>query len=123
MEQDGFDVLIDAAYGSGELDRARELAEWESATHYEEDSANWWIALGNACTQAVIGNDREVYRRFQHAQAGNNLAWEPMLKDHQCFKRFADDPAYLAVVDHFDGLREMLRARLPETLARYGLSL
>jgi len=46
-----------------------------------------------------------------------------MLEDAQCFKRFADDPAYLAVVDHFDGLREMLRARLPETLAEYGVSL
>ena len=46
-----------------------------------------------------------------------------MLKDLACFQRFADDPAYLEVVAHFDGLREMLRARLPETLSQYGLSL
>jgi hypothetical protein len=46
-----------------------------------------------------------------------------MLKDQHCFKRFADDPAYLAVVKHFDDRRAMLRERLPETLAHYGVSL
>lgn len=122
-EQDGFDVLLDAAYSIGEIDRARELAKWEQATHYEADSADWWIALGDACTNAVLGNDGEVYRLFQLAQQGNHLAWEPMLKDHQCFKRFADDPAYLAVVKHFDERRALLRARLPATLAQYGVSL
>jgi len=120
---DGFSVLLDAAYGSGEIDRARELAEWELATHYESDSADWWIALEQACTRAIIGNDGEVYRLLQRAQESNHLAWEPMLKDHQCFKRFADDPVYLATVKHFDERRALLRVRLPTTLAQYGVSL
>ncbi len=122
-ESDGFAVLVDAAYGSGEIDRARELAEWARTTHYHADSAAWWIALGQACTQSILGNDSEVYRLFQLAHESNLLAWEPMLKDHQCFKRFADDPAYLAVVKHFDERRALLRARLPATLARYGVTL
>lgn len=122
-ESDGFSVLLDAAYGSGEIERARELAEWEMATHYESESAYWWIALENACTQAILGNDVEVYRLFQRALQSNILAWEPMLKDHQCFKRFAGDPAYLAVVRHFDERRALLRSRLPATLVQYGVSL
>ncbi len=123
VDQDGFAVLLDAAYGSGEIDRARELGEWEQATHYEADSADWWIAFEHACTQAILGKDREVYRLFQRAQESNHLAWEPMLKDHLCFKRFANDPAYQAVVKHFDERRELLRERLPATLAQYGVSL
>jgi tetratricopeptide (TPR) repeat protein len=122
-ESDGFAVLLDAAYGSGEIDRARELAEWSLATHYEADSADWWIALGNACKQAILGNNGEVDRLLQRALESNHLAWEPMLKDQQCFKRLADDPAYLAVVKHFDDRRAMLRGRLPATLAQYGVSL
>jgi len=122
-ESDGFSVLIDAAYGSGEIDSARELAAWRLATHYESEAADWWIALNHACTQAILGNDGAVYHLLQRAQESNHLAWEPMLKDHQCFKRFADSPDYLALVRHFDERRALLRARLPTTLARYGVSL
>lgn len=123
IEQDGFAVLLDAAYGSGEFDRARELGEWEQATHYESDSADWWIVFQNACTLAIRGKDAEVYRLFQRVQESNHLAWEPMLKDQLCFKRFANDPAYQAVVKHFDDRRELLRQRLPATLTQYGVSL
>ena len=123
MESNGFSVLIDAAYGSGEIDEARKLAEWKLATHYESDSANWWVTLENACTQAILGNDGEAYQLLQRAQKSNDLAWEPMLKDHQCFKRFADDPVYLATVRHFDERRALLRAKLPATLAQYGVTL
>jgi hypothetical protein len=122
-ESDGFLVLIDAAYGSGEIDSARELAAWRLETHYESVSADWWIALEHACTQAILGNDVEVHHLLQRAQEGNHLAWEPMLKDHQCFKRFADDPVYLATVRHFDERRALLRARLPTTLAQHGVTL
>jgi tetratricopeptide (TPR) repeat protein len=122
-ETDAFFVLLNAAYGSGEIDRARELAEWGRATHYYSDWHYWWVSLGSACTHAILGHDDEVHRQFQHALKGNILAWEPMLKDQECFKRFADDPAYLAVVKHFEDRRAMLRERLPATLAQYGVSL
>jgi TolB-like protein/Tfp pilus assembly protein PilF len=122
-ESDGFAVLLDAAYGSGEIDRAQELAEWRLASHYDSISSYWWIALGHACTEAILGNDDVVGRLFELALDSNLLAWEPMLKDQQCFKRFADDPAYLAVVRHFDDRRAMLRERLPATLAQYGVRL
>ena len=122
-ESDAFAVLLDAAYGSGEIERARELAEWETATHYDSDASDWWISLERACTQAILGNDGVVYRLFQRTLESNHLAWEPMLKEHLCFRRFADDPAYLAVVKHFDDRRALLRERLPTTLARYGVSL
>jgi TolB-like protein/tetratricopeptide (TPR) repeat protein len=122
-ESNGFLVLLNAAYGSGEIDRARELAAWMRTTHYDADAADWWVALGRACTHAVLGQDDEVHYLFKRALESDHLAWEPILKDQQCFKRFADDPAYLAVVKHFDDRRAMLRKRLPATLAQYGVSL
>jgi len=123
QESDAFMVLVDAAYGSGEIQEARNLVKSDLENHYQSISSDWWIALEHACRQAVLGNDDEVYRLLKRALQGNHLAWEPMLKDHQCFKRFAEDPGYLAVVKHFDDRRKMLLERLPETLAQYRVSL
>ena len=120
---DAFKALINALYAVG---RSDELATLFPSTQgqetYEGDTADWFVAIGIACGAAIVGDDAEVYRRFERALQGKHLVWDPMLKDQECFKRFADDPAYLAVVDHFDGLREMLRERLPDTLAEYGIN-
>ncbi len=116
-------ALNNAVYGSGHIDEARDLIKQSRDMHYEGDTTDWWVALGLACVHAILSNDAEVYRRFQQALKGRHLPWDPLLKDVECFKRFADDPAYLAVIDHFDGLREMLRDRLPATLAQYGVTL
>ena len=40
-----------------------------------------------------------------------------------CFKRYADEPVYQAVVEHFNARRAALRERLPLTLAEFGVSL
>ena len=122
-EFDGYQALVDAAYASGEIEQARELVEWNLTRYYNAETTDWWVALGVACANAILGKDDEVRSSLKRAQKGKSLAWEPMLKDTECFKRLADDPDYRAVVRHFDDLRAMLRERLPETLARYGVSL
>lgn len=118
-----FNVLINAAYARGDVDEARGLSEWSGPRHYTGVTYDWWVTVGAGCQEAILDDDAEVYRRFQQALKGNHLVWDPMLKDVECFKRFHDDPAYLAVVDHFDGRRAMLRARLPATLTEYGVAL
>ena len=123
IEFEAQEAMLNAAYGSGEVEQAREFIRLTRANHYAGDSSDWWVSLGLGCIHAILGDDIEVYRRFERALEGKNLAWEPMLKDVPCFERFENDPKYLAVVQHFDELRAMLRARLPETLAQYGVSL
>jgi hypothetical protein len=117
-------VLTDAAYAIGEHDEAKAIAERGIAAYYIGENTTWSVSVLLACNYAVIGNnDTEVYRRLQSARDAMHLAWDPMLKDLECFKRFANDPAYLAVLKHFDDRREFLRDRLPKTLAEYGVSL
>jgi TolB-like protein/tetratricopeptide (TPR) repeat protein len=122
-EWEGYWAVMNAAYGSGEIERARDLAKWWQTFRPPDDTSEWWVALGAACTFAIIGDDDEVHRRFQRAQEGRHLAWRPMLEDAQCFERFANDPAFQSTVKHFDDHRAMLRARLPATLAKFGVSL
>jgi TolB-like protein/Flp pilus assembly protein TadD len=120
---DAFMVLVNALYALGRSDELATLfPSIQGEETYTGDTADWFVALGVGCGAAIVGDDAEVYRRFERAMEGKHLPWDPMLKDRVCFKRFADDPAYLAVVDHFDGLRKMLRERLPETLAEYGIN-
>jgi tetratricopeptide (TPR) repeat protein len=123
FEVDGQIAMLNATYGSGEVEQAREFARLSIDNHYVGDTNDWGVALGVGCIYAILGDDAEVYRRFARAREGKNLAWEPMLKDAVCFERFANDPEYLKTVKHFDSLRAMLRERLPETLAQHGVSL
>ena len=123
LEFDAHIAMLNAAYGSGEVDKAREIIELTQSNHYTGDSTDWWTSLGVGCLYAIGGDDDEVYRRFGRALEGKHLAWEPILRDAACFKRFANDPKFLEVVGHFDELRARLRERLPDTLAQHGVSL
>ena len=118
-----FIALVDAAYAAGQLDEARKLVTEHMASHYDGKSSDWWVSLNRACLHAIIDDDATVYELFERLLGNNHLAWDPTLKDSSCFERFQEDPAYLAVVDHFDSRREMLRTRLPTTLADYGVNL
>lgn len=122
-EFDAFNALVNAAYGAGEFEHARELASWAFDSHYTGETSDWWVAILVGCQYAIVGDDAEVYRRLETALRGKHLVWDPVLKDAACFERFQDDPAYLAAVQHFDDLRSLLRGRLPATLAQYGVSL
>jgi hypothetical protein len=118
-----FTVLTDSAYAAGNIEEARELIAWMADTHYMGQAAYWWVSITIGCEKAILGNDAEVRRKLQLALEGDQLVWDPMLKDVACYQRFRDDPDYLAVVNHFDERREMLRNRLPKTLAQHGVSL
>jgi len=121
-EVDAFRALMNALYGAGEIELAGELAQigvdygiWE--TYY------WWINVTAACELAVLERDEEALKYLAFAGKGLDLAWNPILKDAPCFERFQDDPVYQATVQYYDDLREKLRARLPATLAEFGVKL
>ena len=122
-EWNAFTALVNAAYGRGAIEEARQLAQLLPDMATVGDISNWFVTVNGACFGAILGDDEAAHRLLKHALAGKELAWEPVLKDSECFKRFKDDPVYLALVKHFDEQRAMLRARLPTTLAQYGVAL
>ena len=122
-EVSAYMAMVNAAYGSGQVEHARELVQWFLDTRGADETANWWVSVQAGCVYAILGDDDEVRRRLDKALEGRILVWDPILKDHQCWKTYADDPAYIAVVQHFEDLRAELRERLPETLAQHGVAL
>ncbi len=121
-EWNGLNAMLNAHYGAGNEVVAKELAQWALDYGTVEDY-DWWWNLLNACQMAILGDDDRTRDQLEHLLNAYHLAWEPLLKDSPCFDRFQDDPVYQAMVQHFDDRRAMLRARLPATLAEFGVSL
>jgi len=122
-EWDGLIALVNALYGEGDIEAARDLARFSQEFGVMEPAYDWWWNIGNACNAAVLEQDDKARGLLERAQRGRRLPWDPILKDSPCFDRFPDDPVYRATVRHFDELRAAVRERLPATLAEYGVQL
>jgi TolB-like protein/Tfp pilus assembly protein PilF len=122
-EMHGYGALMNALYAIGQTEMARELARFRVYEVESPDGNNWALTISMACDRAILGEDDEARKSMEMALQARNLAWDPVLKDAPCFERFADDPVYQVVVRHFDEHREVLRERLPATLAEFGVEL
>ena len=122
-EWEGYFTLVNATFGLGELEAAKGLAGWyiDDPTHHE--NPDWWIETHKACCLAVLGRDAEALEKLEQTRRSPRLAAVYSLEDAPCFRKYADAPRYRAVVEHFNARRAELRARLPMTLAKFGVSL
>jgi TolB-like protein/thioredoxin-like negative regulator of GroEL len=111
-----------AGLGSPEAtELARSLATW----HLEHP---WWgeigwIALNRSCILALLDRDEEALQQLAAIEESPRLRSAPQLRDSWCFRRFAADPAYLEILEKQEERRAALRARLPATLAEFGVKL
>lgn len=122
-EFEGYLALENALYAIGETEMARDLARFSIEEVGYAPVYTWWITVYEACERAILGQDDLARQALERAQKGYHLVWDPMLKDWPCFEQFKDDPVYVDTVRYFDDRREMLRERLPDTLAEFGVSL
>jgi tetratricopeptide (TPR) repeat protein len=116
-------TLADALHESGEQARARELASWLNAFFHafaDTGAANgWWPHLYQACALSILGDDQKSLEALEHMAATPGLPWYPVVRDAPCFRKFASNSRYLAVVSSMDARKAELRRRLPDTLARF----
>jgi len=122
-EWEGYFTLMNATFGLGDLEAAQGMAAWyiDDPTHHE--NADWWIETHKACCLAVLGRDAQALDKLEQTLRSPRVAPAYVFEDSPCFRKYADEPRYLAVVEYFNARRAELRARLPGTLARFGVSL
>ncbi|HET6564352.1 MAG TPA: hypothetical protein VFG52_02970 [Xanthomonadales bacterium] len=119
-EWDGYNALMNALYGAGEAELARELARF-AIDFGDTVNVDWWVNLSAACESLILGESELAQEYLERAANGYRLPWDPVLKDLPCFDQVSEDPAYKAVVERFDERQAKLRARLPATLAEFGV--
>ena len=111
-----------AGLGSPEAQElARSLASWHLEHLWWGEIG--WIALNRSCILAILGRNDEALQQLAAIGESPRLRNAPELHDSWCFRRFAEDPAYLKILDEQAQRRAALRARLPATLAEFGVRL
>lgn len=66
---------------------------------------------------------QEALTLLSRVNESPRLRRSPLLRELWCFRQYAGDPTYKAVLEEQERRRTALRERLPETLATHGVSL
>ncbi len=120
---EGFFTLVNASFGLGEVETATALAEWFVDKPNHHDNIDWFVETCMSCALAVLGRDTEALDMIERSTRSPRLTPRYFLEDSLCFGELADEPRYKAVIAEFDRRRAELRLRLPDTLARFGVTL
>jgi DNA-binding winged helix-turn-helix (wHTH) protein/tetratricopeptide (TPR) repeat protein len=111
----------------GQTDEANEalqfIFDYVGRTIDSGADKTYWPYLYGACALSIAGRNQEALAHLEHIVESSELAWEPVLRDSPCFAPFADEPAYLAVLAHFEQRKQALREKVPETLDQFSGSL
>jgi TolB-like protein/tetratricopeptide (TPR) repeat protein len=119
---EGFFALINALAGAGQTDLAKELAGlWEVGVW--EPIPDWWNRAYGACGLAVLEQDDKALELLQRIEDSPRLPWVPVIMDSFCFQRYAETPAYQALIHHVEGRQAEKRKQLPSTLAEFDVAL
>ncbi len=115
-------ALADAYKQKGNIDRARELGRWleeyfskavELGTHN-----SWWVNQYLVCSLSILDKDEKALESMQNIVRSTGMAWYPVIMDQPCFKKYAGESRYEALIDYLEGQKTEIRERLPDTLAR-----
>ena len=121
---EGLFTLTNALAGVGESETnelAYSLAQWSYNGPWWGDI--YWLALYKGCVLAILDRDEEALQLLVRMKETARLPWDPALRDMFCLQRFAGEPDYLDILEHFEERRAVLRERLPATLAEFGVQL
>jgi TolB-like protein len=83
---------------------------------------SWWSNAHGACALAQLGRNEEALVLLDRVKNAQGLVWSPFVQDSPCFKRLAAEPGYVALLDHLEERKRILRERLPETLLEHGVA-
>ena len=119
---EGFITLMNAAFGAGEMEVARGLANfWVTKPH--PVNQDWWQDVNWACAKMIEGNRIEALDRFSQVRRSARLPVRPILLDSPCLKTLSGEPVYQVILELVEAKRSALRGRLPATLAEFEVEL
>jgi TolB-like protein/thioredoxin-like negative regulator of GroEL len=121
---EGVYTLINALAGAGQpetTELANSLALKSNDAPERGDVG--WLGLFRGCGLAILGRHEEALQRLSHIKESPRLRRAPFIRDSWCFQQYANEPIYQDVLRDQEERRTALRERLPDTLAKFGVSL
>jgi tetratricopeptide (TPR) repeat protein len=116
-------IYVDALQAVGRNDEARAWAERKEANDIDPALFTaWWALAYRSCTLLQLEREAEALDLLERIKQSEGLAWMPLLRDTLCFRRVADEPRYQELLRHLERRQAELLARLPATLAEYGVA-
>jgi serine/threonine protein kinase/cytochrome c-type biogenesis protein CcmH/NrfG len=83
---------------------------------------SWWVNMSLACSEAQLDRVPEALAAITRVDSAGGLPPLHQLLDSPCFKRLANEPPYIALIEHIKERQRMLRDKVPATLAQYGVA-
>lgn len=117
--------FVSALQRVGLSDRASELATWSIAFGERMkagDEGAWASGLSDACFHSVLGHTELALVNLERLTASETIVWLPFLKDLACLQNLVGEPRYRAVVRTIEQRLAEVRANLPATLQKHGLT-
>jgi tetratricopeptide (TPR) repeat protein len=133
-------LYVDALQELGEYDVARRFADRQATTFRDAlefcHEKSWWSNTNLACAEAQLGRDAEFHgdgvaarahfdaalAALERVRAAAGLVWTPRIVDSVCFRALSGEPGHRALVAHLEERQQVLRNRLPTTLAQFGVA-
>jgi hypothetical protein len=110
----------------GRVDEARWLASWMIDFNRRmlptDGSGGWLPHMAQACALSVLDQREEALAELGRLAELPTIPWQPWLHDLACFEPVQDQPGYRSALASTESRIATVRARLPETLARHGIS-
>jgi hypothetical protein len=115
--------LADAFKQTGKLAEARRLAGWiKPKFRLIIDTGShdyWWGHLYLACSHSILDEDAAALNELELVASSVGMPWYPLLADAPCFKKYAAEPRFQAVVQAIEDRKRELRKKLPGTLEAF----
>ena len=121
-DTEGFFALVNALAGAGQTDLAKDLAGYFEVEIWWA-IPDWWNKAYSACGLAVMGQDDKALELLQGIEDSPRLPWVPVIMDSFCFQRYAENPAYQALIQFVEERQAAKRKQLPLTLAKFNVAL
>ena len=118
-------VLMGSLNAMAETEQARRLGLWLEKTvrpGIESDrgwGGHWWLG----CALGVLGKRDEALHEIDAMVAASNLVPTPYLRDAACFRELRGESRYQKAVHKLQARLDVMRERLPATLAQHGFTM
>lgn len=120
---EAFVTWADAMGAVGRVDETVEKAHFFQHDFRHTTSTNWWRRYIGAALHCVLDENEQALTYVDEIRDSPRLPFLYLVRDTHCLQKYIDNPRYVAAIKDIEDRQRELREQLPETLARFSVSI